>query len=167
MMVYFICPRPVALVSVLHEGLLNVFPMNLMGPLGHGYFAFALNSLRQAAPLVERAGRIALSIIPIEQFGLARQLGNNHRQQSVNCSQLPFPTKRSPAFGFPVPCMALQTKEMTVELVQRMGTHTLFVARVVSDRTWTEGRQACMIHGIYQAWRQQNSPRLQTEPWAQ
>jgi len=131
--------------------------MNLMGPLGNGYFAFALNTSRKAAPLVERAGKIVLSNVPIEQFGLARQCGKHHRQESVNRDQLPFETKKSTVLGFPVPCLALHMREMDVEVVRSLGSHTLFVARIINEEQWAEGRHACMIHGIYKARRQRNA----------
>ena len=59
MIVFFICPRPVVIVSVVHGDEGNVFPMNLMGPIGNGRFAFSLNSTRHAAPITGRAGKLA------------------------------------------------------------------------------------------------------------
>jgi flavin reductase (DIM6/NTAB) family NADH-FMN oxidoreductase RutF len=156
-MVFFICPRPVVLVSVAHGEKGNIFPMNLMGPLGNGYFAFALNSARQAAPLVERAGKLALSSLPIDQFAVARQLGKNHRREFVDWNQLSFETKKSTALALPVPRFALRIREMEVEAVRRLGSHTLFVARILGEEHWAEGAQCFMIHGIYKAWRQKSA----------
>ena len=56
MTVGFICPRPVVLVSVIDGENGSIFPMNLFGPIGKGYIAFALNSSRQAAPLAAGTG---------------------------------------------------------------------------------------------------------------
>ena len=71
MIVFYICPRrPVALVSVVHGNIGNVFPMNLMGSIGNGHFCFALNSVTPVASLGERAGAIALSSIPLQQSSL-------------------------------------------------------------------------------------------------
>ena len=64
MIVSFICPRPVVLVSAISGDRSNMFPMNLLGSVSDGYFAFALDSTRLAAPLVARAGSVALSSIP-------------------------------------------------------------------------------------------------------
>jgi hypothetical protein len=77
MSVLFTCPRPVVLVSAASGKYGNIFPMNLMGPIGGGYFAFALNSLRRTAWLVESAGMVALSSVPFDQAATARQLGKN------------------------------------------------------------------------------------------
>ena len=127
--------------------------MNLLGCVGEGYFAFALNSLRKAAPLVKRAGRVALSSIPLEHAGLVRQLGKNHRLESADLDRLPFATRPSTVLGLPVPQFALHVREMQIEAVRELGSHTLFFARVIHDERLSDDLQFCMIHGIYQAWR--------------
>jgi flavin reductase (DIM6/NTAB) family NADH-FMN oxidoreductase RutF len=151
MNVFFICPRPVVLVSAMHGDSGNIFPMNLFGAIGHSYFAFALNSTRKAAPLVERAGRVALSNIPFEHAGLVRQLGKNHRLESVNWNELPFNTTRSAALGLPIPEFALRVREVEIETVRKLGSHTLFFARILRDDRLGNSLQFCMVHGIYQA----------------
>jgi flavin reductase (DIM6/NTAB) family NADH-FMN oxidoreductase RutF len=163
----FICPRPVVLVSV-SEGdggdAGNMFPMNLMGPVGGGYFAFSLNSTRQASPLVQRAGRVALSDLPFEQSDRARELRGNHKRESILWKDLPFPTRGSAAFGIPVPDFALRVREMEIESVRRLGSHTVFVTRIVEEERCSDGLQFFMIHGIYQAWRLRKRPDLAELP---
>jgi flavin reductase (DIM6/NTAB) family NADH-FMN oxidoreductase RutF len=153
MALLFSCPRPVVLVSVALGEVGNIFPMNLLGPIGNGYFAFALNSRRRAASLVERAGRVALSSIPFDQAGLARELGKNHRREAVMWSELPFRVTRSSALGIPVPAFASRVREMEIEAIRTLGSHTLFVARIIRDESWSDSPQFFMIHGLYQAWR--------------
>ena len=149
----FICPRPVVLVTAIHEGAGNIFPMNLFGRIADGHFAFALNSLRSAAPLVERAGRVALSSIPLGFAEMVRSLGKNHRLEFVDWDTLPFPLAPSNAFGFPTPDFALRVRELEIDTIRRLGSHTLFFGRVVHDERLRNEPQFCMIHGIYQAWR--------------
>jgi flavin reductase (DIM6/NTAB) family NADH-FMN oxidoreductase RutF len=159
----FVCPRPVVLVSVAdpdQSGAGNLFPMNLMGPAGEGYFAFSLNSTRQASPLVQRARRVALSDLPFELSDRARELRGNHKRESIQWSEVPFPTRNSDAFGIPVPEFALRVREMEVESVRRLGSHTVFVARIVHEERYRDGLQFHMIHGIYQAWRLRQRPDL-------
>jgi flavin reductase (DIM6/NTAB) family NADH-FMN oxidoreductase RutF len=158
MNVFFMCPRPVVLVTAMHGDTGNIFPMNLLGGIGDGYFAFALNSLRKAAPLVERAGQVALSSIPLEYAGVARQLGKNHRLESIDWSDLPFTAERSAALGFPIPPFAQRVREMKIEAVRKLGSHTLFFARMISDERLGDALQFYMIHGIYQAWRLSTLP---------
>jgi flavin reductase (DIM6/NTAB) family NADH-FMN oxidoreductase RutF len=151
MTVLFFCPRPVVLVSVAFPGGGNIFPMNLMGAVGNDYFAFALNSHRKAVSLVERAGKVALSGIPFDQAAVARQLGKNHRREDVNWNELPFQTAPSSTLGIRVPAFATRVRELEIASVRRLGSHTLFLARVLGDEHWSDNQQFFMIHGLYQA----------------
>jgi flavin reductase (DIM6/NTAB) family NADH-FMN oxidoreductase RutF len=160
MVAAFICPRPVVLVSAVAGNRSNLFPMNLLGNLGDGYFAFALDSTRLAAPLVTEARAVALSSIPMEHSEVARQLGKNHKRETISWSQLPCATQPSAAFNIPVPCFASRVVEMQIETTHNLGSHTLFAARVVRDERYSGGAQFFMVHGIYQSWRlaNQNEP---------
>jgi flavin reductase (DIM6/NTAB) family NADH-FMN oxidoreductase RutF len=149
----FICPRRVVLVSAVWGDRSNIFPMNLLGSLGDSYFAFSLDSTRLAAPLVAGAGTVALSGIPVGRAEVAQQLGKNHKKESVAWSQLPFSTTPSTALGIPVPCFASRVIELQLETTRNLGSHTLFVSRVVRDECRTAGEQFFMVHGIYQSWR--------------
>ncbi|HTB15647.1 MAG TPA: flavin reductase [Bryobacteraceae bacterium] len=157
MTVFFICPRPVVLVSLTVGDSGNIFPMNLMGSFGNGYFGFGLNSRRLASSVVERAGRLALSGIPFEEAPVARELGKNHRREAVDWNQLPFRVTPSAALGIPVPSFASRVREMEIEAVRQLGSHTLFVARIIRDERRSDSPQFFMIHGLYQAWRHSTS----------
>jgi flavin reductase (DIM6/NTAB) family NADH-FMN oxidoreductase RutF len=153
MIVFYICPRPVGLVSVA-DTTANIFPMNLMGPIGNAYFCFALNSTTPACHLVQRSGSIALSSIPLEQSAVAYQLGKNHRKEYIEWDQLPFATKMSSKLGLPVPEFSLRVREMQIQEVRQLGSHTLFMARTIQDEVWKGGSQFFVVHGIYQARRE-------------
>ena len=163
MIVFYLCPRPIVLVSASDGRWQNMFPMNLMGPLGDGYFGFALNGNRSSAPLVERAGKIAISSVPLDQAPVVFRMGSNHRKPGIDIAQLPFPTTSSPGLGLPVPKFALRVRELEVETVKKGGSHTLFVARIVRDERWANGLQHFVAHGIYQAWRERHE-RSSREP---
>jgi hypothetical protein len=160
MIVFFICPRPVVLVSVVHGESGNVFPMNLMGPIGEGKFAFALNSTRHAAPIVVNARRAAISNVPLTEAVLAKGLGRNHLKASIDLSGLPFESHPSPLFGFPVPDFAVRVRELEIESSERLGSHTFFIARLVRDERLTAAQEFFYVHGIYQAWRIRNRSAL-------
>jgi flavin reductase (DIM6/NTAB) family NADH-FMN oxidoreductase RutF len=152
-MVIFICPHPILLVSVGSKADGNIFPMNILGDLGNGYMGFALRGERLAGGLVERAGRIALSSIPMSQGALAYQLANNHTKKSIDWSQLPFATKMSSAFGIPVPGFASRVMEVEIKSVRVIGSHRFFIARIVREDKFFGGLEFCSIHGFYQSWR--------------
>jgi len=152
-MVIFICPHPIMLVSVGSSANGNIFPMNILGDLGNGYMGFALRGERLAGGLVERAGRIALSSLPVSQGALAYQLANNHTKKSIDWSRLPFATKMSSAFSIPVPEFAPRVVELEIKSVRAIGSHRFFIARIIREDRFFDGLEFCSIHGFYQSWR--------------
>ncbi|HXC97498.1 MAG TPA: hypothetical protein VNU92_17495 [Edaphobacter sp.] len=157
-MVMFIRPHPVVLVSLDNEFGGNIFPMNIMGNLGNGYFAFALKNSRVAARLVERFSRVALSNVPLDQTPQAYRLGANHGKVSVDWNQLPFATKLSKNFCLRVPDFARQIRELDVQNIYNLGSHSFFLAQVVHDERYMETDGLCIVHGFYQAWRLRKNP---------
>jgi flavin reductase (DIM6/NTAB) family NADH-FMN oxidoreductase RutF len=151
--VTFIRPHPLMLGSIGSEAKGNIFPMNLMGELGNGYFAFALKDSRRAAHLVEDAGRIALSNVPLPLCSTAFQLAINHKKDAIAWEQLPFGLKLSKEFRIPVPVQAPRVRELQLEQVRRIGSHTLLISRIISDETFSHDLEVHMIHGFYQHWR--------------
>jgi len=152
-MVMFIRPHPIVLVSVGSKDNGNIFPMNLFGDLGEGYFGFALRTERVAGELVEGAGHIAISTMPLSRGSIAYQLANNHTKRSIDWSQLPFPVKPSPELSIPVPDFAVRVRELDIEEVTRIGSHRFFLAKMVRDEVLSEALAFSSIHGFYQSWR--------------
>jgi flavin reductase (DIM6/NTAB) family NADH-FMN oxidoreductase RutF len=152
----FICPRPISLVSVAEPGRASMFPLNVMGDVNEDHFAFALTSSKIPARFLASARRFALSAIPIEQAPVAFALAANHNVPSIDFADLPFPTRPSSHLGLAVPTFALRVREMEIESVHQVGSHSLFVARVVSDERRSDGPEFSVVHGFYQMWRLRN-----------
>jgi flavin reductase (DIM6/NTAB) family NADH-FMN oxidoreductase RutF len=152
-MVSFIRPHPTVLGSVTGKLGGNIFPMNIMGALGPKRFGFALRNDRLAGQLVERAGRVVLSNVPVRHASSAYRLATNHTKAFVKWDDLPFTTRPSPMFKFPVPEFALRVRELELEKVHSIGSHSLFVARILGDTVFSAEPSLCVIHGYYQTWR--------------
>ena len=153
MCAFYICPRPTGLVSVCDGSHSNIFPMNLMGATGRDYFCFALKTITPVVSLVQRAGRLALCSLPVEKAPLAYRLGKNHNSESMDMSQLPFATVRSPKLRLLIPEFSVGVKELQVESSENLGSHTLFAARILHEEQWTSAPQFFLIHGIYDLWK--------------
>jgi flavin reductase (DIM6/NTAB) family NADH-FMN oxidoreductase RutF len=167
MAVFYLCPRPIALVTVETAEARNIFPMNLMGAIGDGYFAFGLNSSRAIAPLVARSRRIVLSSVSPDQSLLISKLGSNHRKPSIEWRDLPFPLIQPQMISAPVPSFALGAIEVEVETMRPLGSHTLFVGRIVAEKCFTDGPQLFHVHGFYGARRQKSESGGSDEPQTQ
>ncbi|HUH64239.1 MAG TPA: hypothetical protein VLZ50_14630 [Terracidiphilus sp.] len=151
--VAFIRPHPLMLGSLNDWAGGNIFPMNLLGELGGGWIAFALKDSRRAAHLVERAGRIALSNVPLDLCSVAFQLAVNHTREFADWDRLPFVLKRSRELLIPVPAASPRVREMRIDRVHRIGSHTLFIAQVLSDDCRSNQPSVHIVHGFYQHWR--------------
>lgn len=152
--VFYICPRPVVLVSCAFEGASNLFPMDLLGPVAGDSFLLALRSTSPAIRLMAGSGRLALSAMPVALTPTVYQLGQHHQKESIAWSDLPFACRPSPTWGLPIPEPALAVREVQVEQVQVIGSHTLFLTRTISQTVFAEGGHLHHISGLYQAYRQ-------------
>jgi flavin reductase (DIM6/NTAB) family NADH-FMN oxidoreductase RutF len=148
--VFYICPRPIGLVSVVDGDAGNIFPMDLIGQIGRRHFSLALHT--KAVPLIERSRRVALSSVPVEAIPLAYQLGRNHRKASVEWASLPFSLTKSATFGLPVPTFSPRVRELEVVQSRNMGSHTLFICKLVEEHGIADGLQFFQAHGFYEEW---------------
>jgi flavin reductase (DIM6/NTAB) family NADH-FMN oxidoreductase RutF len=155
---FYICPRPVVLVSVVDGNAGNIFPMDLIGPIGGQHFTLALHATSTAVSLMERSRRVALSGVPVEQISIAYALGQNHKKTDFCWNQISFNLTTSPAFGLPIPEFALSVKEMEIEEVRAMGSHKLFICRTEVNHLRSHGLQLSFVQGFYHARRQQTQP---------
>jgi hypothetical protein len=153
----FCCPRPVSLFSVAdQEGNGNIYPLNVMGDLNRDYFGFCLKHNYLPEKFVQQTRRVVLSSVPMKQGPIAYLLGPNHNRPTIDWNQLPFATRPSQIFKIPVPLFACRVRELQVERVKRLGYHTFFLARVLSDERLADVPELCVAHGFYQDWRVRN-----------
>ncbi|HLK94051.1 MAG TPA: hypothetical protein VKZ18_29430 [Polyangia bacterium] len=148
---FYICPRPVALVSVMEaDGHGNLFPMDLMGPTATPFFVAALKNASRSTALVQRARRMVVSRIPLALSAQAYALAAQHRVWHADWKALALPLMPSPAFGFPVPAQALTVTELEVREWQVMGSHTALLSLPVHEEVVSPGEGMHHVSGLYQ-----------------
>jgi flavin reductase (DIM6/NTAB) family NADH-FMN oxidoreductase RutF len=154
LMIAYLCPRPVILVSVDAPSHQNIFPMDLIGPLERsGLFSLALRSTNVSEPTMREVRRIVLSNIPAAMKGAVYKFSEHHKQPLQDWEALPFPTHSSREFGVPAVAAALRVQELSIVHSQVIGSHTLFLGHVISDEHWAEGTQLHHTAGFHQAYR--------------
>jgi hypothetical protein len=153
MAVMFICPRPVSLISVTDDAGGNIYPLNVMGDLSESFFALCLKAGRLPAQCVEKTRRLVLSSVPMSAAPIAYRLGPNHNRPTIDWNTLSFPTRPSLSFEIPVPVFACRVREMEIVQIHKLGFHTFFLARVISDEQLARVPELCVAHGFYQDWR--------------
>jgi len=152
LMVCYICPRPVALVSVAVAGHFNMFPMDLIGSVGP-HVTLALRSTNISIPVLREAGRAALASLPAEMKRAAYDLGRHHQQPLGDPAALPFATRPSPTAAIPMAAAALHAREVVIRHAEDIGSHAFLVADILFDGPVVPGRQLHHVSGIYQAHR--------------
>lgn len=150
--VFTICPRPVVLVSVIHEASSNIFPMDLIGPTDSPYFLMALRNTSPAVALMKASRQMVLSGCPFSYQSIAYDLGTHHRKERINWEDLSFKVHPSPTFGIPMPDDAVFVREVSVEETYEVGSHTLFLTRIVNEERYNENPQLFHIAGYYHDW---------------
>jgi len=146
---FYICPRPVVLVTVEHGVSGNMFPMDLIGPTDSPWFSMALRLTSPAAELMRQSRRMALASVPFSYKEFAYRLGEHHRKASIDWNSLPFPFEPSPQFHLPVAKAALRTREVQVEECRTVGSHMLFLTSLVSDTHSEQAREKQLFHAFY------------------
>jgi flavin reductase (DIM6/NTAB) family NADH-FMN oxidoreductase RutF len=159
-MIFYICPRPVVLVSVEHERHSNIFPMDLIGPLAPDRFTLALRSTSVSVEPMKCARRVAVSDISAGDRQIAYRLGAHHKNAQIDWSGLPFKINRSAHFSLPVPDSALRIRELEILDFEVVGSHTLFLTRVMSEHVTGDGAQLFHTSGIHQYFRQSSGRAL-------
>lgn len=152
-MIFYICPRPVVLVSVDDGSHSNLFPMDLIGPVSADRFTLALRSTSPSISTMKSARRVALSDVPAREYATAYKLGVHHKNVKVEWDRLPFTIQRSREFSLPCPSIALRVREMQILDFDTIGSHTFFVTRMASEHRAEGGAQFFHTSGIYQHFR--------------
>jgi flavin reductase (DIM6/NTAB) family NADH-FMN oxidoreductase RutF len=152
-MIFYICPRPVMLVSVDDGSHSNLFPMDLIGPVSPDRFTLALRSTSLSIPTMKSARRVALSDVPAREYATAYKLGVHHKNVKVDWDRLPFTIQRSREFSLPYPSIALRVREMQILDFDTIGSHTFFVTRTISEQSTGDDPAFFHTSGIYQHFR--------------
>jgi flavin reductase (DIM6/NTAB) family NADH-FMN oxidoreductase RutF len=155
-MIFYICPRPVVLVSVDDGSHNNLFPMDLIGSVSPDHFTLALRSTSPSVPTMKSARRVALSDVPARDYATAYKLGIHHKNVKVDWNGLPFEIHRSREFSLPYPSIALRVREMQILDFDTIGSHTFFLTRKISEHAAGDAPQFFHTSGIYQYFRSCN-----------
>jgi flavin reductase (DIM6/NTAB) family NADH-FMN oxidoreductase RutF len=159
--VFYICPRPVALISVEDGEHSNLFPMDLIGPLDGGLFVLALRGSSASVPAMVNTRRVALADMPMTGRSLAYALGKHHRGTAMDWNALPCAVERSPRFGLRVPTCAARVRDCEIIAHELRGSHMVFLCRVISDEARSQVPRLFHTSGIHHAWRRQRG----VVPW--
>jgi flavin reductase (DIM6/NTAB) family NADH-FMN oxidoreductase RutF len=160
LMIAYIRPRPVILVSVEAPGHTNIFPMDLIGPLGPDRFSLALRQTSKSIAAMCATGRVVLSDAPAAFKDDVYRLGEHHKEALVDWSALPFATERTDTFGVPAMAEALRIRELAIEQSHAIGSHRFFLGRFVTERALDDAAQLHHTAGFHAYFRDRRGEAL-------
>ena len=162
LLIFYICPRPVVLVSVCEGGEGNLFPMDLLGPFGEGRFALALRNTSPSVVTMKRGGMIVLADLSPSHCGTAYHLGAHHKTAAIDWDALPFPVHRTPHSNIPYPAIALGIRQLALLDHATTGSHSFFVAEIVADEALSAEPRLFHTTSSHQRYRSSRGTPLQS-----
>ena len=134
--------------------LVNMFPTDLHGVIGNGYYASSLRIGGNANAQVESLRRVALSDVDASSYMEVYSMGKNHMMDLQNEVRFMLHHRRSRIFNFPLPEWALRYKEMIREGSFDHGIHRIHFYQIVhSEELENSGPTLAHIQQYYAQWR--------------
>lgn len=162
LLVFYLCPRPVVLVSVCAGGAGNLFPMDLLGPFGERGFALALRNTSPSVATMKRVDTIVLADISPRDCGTAYRLGAHHKAAEIDWNALPFAVHRTASSNIPYPAIALRIRELALLDHVTTGSHSFFMAEIVGDQTLSSEPRLFHTTSSHQHYRSSRGTPLQS-----
>jgi len=150
-------PRIISLITVGSNGLYNLFPTDLHGPVSQHYYVSSLRHGGEACKQVEGARRIVISQVHSETCKTVYSLGKNHMQKLKPKENFPFTGAHSTVFNLPLPNSVLSYRELELIDSFEHGIHKLLLYKIISGHTIAnEPSTLAHIHNCYATWRYRN-----------
>jgi hypothetical protein len=147
-------PRTISLITVMQNGLFNLFPTDLHGPAGDEHYIISLRHQGKACSQVESAGKILLTNVEAGFYRQVYGLGKNHMQPLKARDHFPFSGKTSFNLNYPLPQSAVEYRELQWQQSFTRGIHKIHLFKVIFCEKLAEtAGTLAHIHNCYATWR--------------
>lgn len=147
-------PRTIALVSLGKNGLYNLFPTDLHGPVGSSHYIISLRHGGRAAAQVAECRNILLCEMDSQAYLKIYSLGKNHMKDLRPASCFPFSTTVFGSGSLPVPISTANCRELHLKGHIDKGIHRIFQFQVTGTRLINADTHILAhIHTAYATWR--------------
>lgn len=133
MHVYYLVPRPVALITAGQPDAFDLFPMDNIGYVNEHTFLLGLRKTSPALQKLNPGDPVCISYVPYERKNDAYALGTHHTNGLVHGADLNFELIASRMFALPVPEFALDVIEGTIAHRQPFGSHMLLQVAIKNE----------------------------------
>lgn len=147
-------PRTVAMVTVRDPmGRVNMFPTDLHGPVGSGYYVGSLRHGGKATLQVEQLKTIAVSEVKAQWCREAYSFGKNHMKDPGDGDDFPLSPNPSRGNDIPLPESVVRYRELrTIDFID-LGIHRIHFYKTLHEVRIHEGPSLAHIHSFYAQWR--------------
>jgi len=147
-------PRKISIITVSDDVLVNMFPTDLHGFIGRGYYAGSLRIGGNANVQVESLRRVVISEVDASSYLHVFAMGKNHMIDLQNERRFMLHHRRSRVFDFPLPEWALRYREMILLGSFDHGIHRIHFYQIVhTEELETAGPTLAHIQQYYAQWR--------------
>lgn len=147
-------PRIIAIITVKHDHLMNMFPTDLHGVIDKFHYISSLRTGGKANDQVEKNRRIAISYVDASAYKDTYALGKNHMQPMSGYESFTLSTAHSKIFQIPLPEKTNEYFELELRESVDVGIHRLHVYKIVYHHCdESKGSRLAHIHQYYAQWR--------------
>lgn len=155
-------PRTISLITVCDStGRMNMFPSDLHGPVGGGYYAGSLRHNGKATQQVEQCETIALSEVKAHWYREAYSFGRNHMKDLSSPDGFPLSPIISRKNEIPLPESVVHYRELGRVDSLDLGIHRIHFYETLHEERVNEEHSLAHLHCFYAQWR--NDQGLSTD----
>jgi len=126
-------PRSIIIVSYLDENYCNIFPMDIHSHIEEeGLYILGLRTTNVTLDKILAAKKVVVCDTDSADINIIYDLGKHSSTSPTPIEKMPFSTKSSELFGFPVPNFSGSYKEIEIIQHRKMGFHMLLVGRIAN-----------------------------------
>ena len=126
-------PRSIIIVSYLDETYCNIFPMDIHSHIEEeGLYILGLRTTNVTLDKILAAKKVVVCDTDSADINIIYDLGKHSSTSPTPIEKMPFSTRSSDLFGFPVPDFSGSYKEIEIIQHRKMGFHMLLVGRIAN-----------------------------------
>ncbi len=152
-------PRNIYLASVGYNGLFNIFPTDLSGPIGENNFIISLRTTGKVNQHIEKSGECLVGIMDPASFMEVYNSGKNHMKElsEPNSFGIMLREQRSETLNLPIPLGTVKYLELKRINNFEFGIHTIHFWKVINKIILSENKSVLAhVHRDIAEWRIRN-----------
>ena len=153
-------PRKICLTTVSSGNLINIFPIDISGPLNEKHFIISLRSSGKANRQIEYKKNCLVSIMDANSSKEVYNAGKNHMRELSVPDKLGISLRNetSDRLKFPIPSGAIKYYELEKIDKFEIGIHTIYYFNIVNSVILSHKKNVLAhIHRDYAQWREKNN----------